>query len=66
MNRAQDVVEEFVDDVEDSFLAMCARAPGESLRHAVSPYDLTMFNTPNWSVSSPNWRSCPRRRRRPS
>ncbi|MFC8268397.1 hypothetical protein ACFUIZ_22140 [Streptomyces cinereoruber] len=46
MNRAQDVVEEFVDDVEDSFLAMCARAPGESLRHAVSPYDLTMFNTP--------------------
>ncbi|WP_033320625.1 hypothetical protein [Streptomyces yerevanensis] len=46
LNRAQDVVEEFGDDVEDSFLALCARAPGNSLRRGISPYDLTMFNTP--------------------
>lgn len=45
-NRAQDVVEEFGDDVEDSFLALCVRAPGSSLRRGISPYDLTMFNTP--------------------
>ncbi|MEU6705440.1 hypothetical protein [Streptomyces wuyuanensis] len=46
LNRVQDVVEEFGDDAEDSFLAMCARAPENSLRRGVSPYDLTMFNTP--------------------
>ncbi|CAL9630295.1 hypothetical protein SUDANB99_06012 (plasmid) [Streptomyces sp. enrichment culture] len=46
LNRVQDVVEEFGDDVEGSFLAMCARAPRDSLRHGVSPYDLTIFNTP--------------------
>lgn len=46
LNRAQDVVEEFGDDVEDSFLALCARAPENSLRRGISPYDLTMFNTP--------------------
>ncbi|MEV8533731.1 hypothetical protein [Streptomyces sp. NPDC051211] len=46
MNRAQDVVEEFGDDAEDSFLAMCVRAPENSLRRGISPYDLTMFNTP--------------------
>ncbi|MGC9502056.1 hypothetical protein [Streptomyces sp. WG7] len=46
LNRAQDVVEEFGDDVEGSFLALCARAPENSLRRGISPYDLTMFNTP--------------------
>jgi hypothetical protein len=46
LNRVQDVVEEFGDDAEDSFLAMCARAPENSLRRGISPYDLTMFNTP--------------------
>ncbi|MFG2755330.1 hypothetical protein [Streptomyces wuyuanensis] len=46
LNRVQDVVEEFGDDAEDSFLAMCARAPESSLRRGISPYDLTMFNTP--------------------
>ncbi|MEU2110267.1 hypothetical protein [Streptomyces sp. NPDC019507] len=46
LNRAQDVVEEFGDDAEDSFLALCARAPENSLRRGSSPYDLTMFNTP--------------------
>lgn len=46
LNRAQDVVEELGDDVEDSFLALCTRAPESSLRRGISPYDLTMFNTP--------------------
>ncbi|SDN62393.1 hypothetical protein [Streptomyces wuyuanensis] len=46
LNRAQDVVAEFGDDAEDSFLALCARAPEDSLRRGISPYDLTMFNTP--------------------
>lgn len=63
LNRAQDVVEEFGDDVEDSFLALCARAPGNSLRRGISPYDLTMFNTPSWSALSSSSKSCERRRR---
>ncbi|MFF5965944.1 hypothetical protein ACFY64_19850 [Streptomyces collinus] len=46
LNRAQDVVEELGDDVEDSFLTLCGRAPDSSLRRGISPYDLTMFNTP--------------------
>ncbi|MFC8918373.1 hypothetical protein E2C00_19845 [Streptomyces sp. WAC05374] len=46
LNRAQDVVAEFDDDAEDSFLALCVRAPETSLRRGISPYDLTMFNTP--------------------
>ncbi|OKJ94567.1 hypothetical protein AMK26_32610 [Streptomyces sp. CB03234] len=46
LNRAQDVVEQFDDDAEDTFLALCGRAPENSLRRGISPYDLTMFNTP--------------------
>ncbi|MFF9869613.1 hypothetical protein ACF1G0_30160 [Streptomyces sp. NPDC013953] len=46
LNRAQDVVEQFDDDAEDTFLALCGRAPDTSLRRGISPYDLTMFNTP--------------------
>ncbi|WP_030774335.1 MULTISPECIES: hypothetical protein [unclassified Streptomyces] len=46
LNRAQDVVEEFGDDADDSFLALCVRSPKNTLRRGISPYDLTMFNTP--------------------
>ncbi|MFF8828646.1 hypothetical protein [Streptomyces sp. NPDC015131] len=46
LNRAQDVVEEFDDDAQDAFLALCVGAPDISLRRGISPYDLTMFNTP--------------------
>ncbi|MER5554834.1 hypothetical protein ABT001_24710 [Streptomyces sp. NPDC002793] len=45
LNRARDVVEEFGDDAGDRFLEMCARAPENSLRHGISPYGLTIFNT---------------------
>ncbi|MEU6488633.1 hypothetical protein [Streptomyces sp. NPDC046887] len=45
LNRAQDTVEEFGDDPEDTFLALCVRAPVTSLRCGISPYGLTMFNT---------------------
>ncbi|MEU5977693.1 hypothetical protein [Streptomyces sp. NPDC047315] len=40
----QDTLEEFGDDAEDSFRAMCAQAPENSLRRGITPYDLTMFN----------------------
>ncbi|MGA5421512.1 hypothetical protein [Streptomyces lavendulocolor] len=46
LNRAQDVVEQFDDDAEDTFLTLCGRAPDTSLRLGISPYGLTMFNTP--------------------
>ncbi|MFF8434842.1 hypothetical protein [Streptomyces bacillaris] len=46
LNRALDVVTSFGDDAGDSFRDLCARAPENSLRRGITPYDHTMFNTP--------------------
>ncbi|GLF94988.1 hypothetical protein [Streptomyces yaizuensis] len=46
LNRGREVVETLCDDAEDSFRAMCRRAPEHSLRYGITPYDHTMFNTP--------------------
>ena len=46
MNLSRKRVEMFTDDADDSFCRMCQKAPDASLRHGVSKYWDTMFNTP--------------------
>ncbi|GGY94572.1 hypothetical protein [Streptomyces nitrosporeus] len=65
LNRGRDVVEQFDDDADDWFRGLCARAPEDSLRRGVSPYDLTMFNTPQLERFVAELEALPEEERRP-